>query len=107
MIFHHMFSNVMFCVNLCSLNKHTGSISIVSDFFFPQYHRPCPSCSNNCVSRGRWHSLLSHCMCIYLFFLPFAYEVVCKRSLSLCERRERERERERYCLVSVLFICQI
>ena len=63
-----IFSIVIFSIDLFKflLNKHTGKrwqrcwrfLSTVS-------HWPWPSCSNSCLWRLRWHSLLSHCMRIY------------------------------------------
>ena len=75
--FHHAFSIIVLCY-FCFLNIHTGSISSVADFFFPQFPpghglfaviisgagNPCPATA-----------------CVFIYFLPFAYEVFCEWSL--------------------------
>ena len=73
---------LMFCIHFCLLNKHTESTSSVADFFFPPFSTGHGLLAVISVYKGgaagtRW---LSHCMCTYLFFLPFAYEVVHERS---------------------------
>ena len=62
-VFHWLF----LCVNLCLLNKHTGSRSSVADCFLPLFPTGHGLAVMLVYKKGSWHSLLSQCMCIYLF----------------------------------------
>ena len=76
-----MFSIVMFSIDVVVfslLHKHTGSISsVAADFLFPLF----PTCHGlpaviMCINGGM---PLSATACVFINFLPFAYEVVRER----------------------------
>ena len=69
---------LMFCVYLCLLKKHTGSISSVADFFFPLFPTGHGLLAVIFVYKGGPGTLYSANTCVLIHFLPF--EAVRERS---------------------------
>ena len=69
----------MFCVNLCLLNKHTGSISSAAEFFFLPFPTGHGLLAVIIVYKGDPGTLCSATACVFIYLSPFAYEVVCEK----------------------------
>ena len=66
----------MLCVDFCLLNKHTGSISSVSDFLFSLLPTGYGLPAVIIVYKGGAGTLCSATASVFIYFLPLAHEVV-------------------------------
>ena len=76
---HNVFSIIRFSIDVL-LNKHTGSISSLADFFFQPFPTGHGLLAVIIVFKEGVGTLSMHCMCIYTK-MTGAYEGVRERSL--------------------------